>query len=849
MRLERSEGVLCLIGANSVPELADEVVRILTFIEKSSGLRLIDVVYTATCDAREHRHVVGLWVTSLDEMVRKLRFALNALRSGRTRMRDKSGVFFTGKPLMHANGKIAFVFPGTGSFHLEMMRDLALTFDGVRQRFDDMEEAFSGFCDVASPSEWLFSTAPEHTLSLAASRDFLPLLASASTYLASKVFADFLRSVGVKPDAVCGVGLGAFSAFHATHHNPKLSLVQILRDAGRLLLRLSTEPSAFTDWWQLTVSGMPVAALRELATHHSDMLIISQVLTDDDCVLIVAPEFKAELETTISAAGGVSVAEPFVIPVNTGREAGVLQHYFTQFFERHVTCEPQIPFYSAVTAQQMPTSMAAVVSGLTDQMTEPLDFCSMIRQMYADGYRIFVEVGARGLLTPLISKVLADKTDEPPAVIPMQILHRSGGVQIGQALGLLAAHGVAIDYSKIRFFNHAKRLDFTTPVADETTQTLKLKLLRDLPAIHPELIDVSRILSMQQTVVAEGVGVSHSHDVYLEHPRDGLEMPLLRGATVFAHTPDMLGMRCVLRLEDYPYLNDYAIGTSGVSMHDPQMRGLTLFSVTSGLELMAEAVQRLFPKFALRTIEHLRATRWLSFKFGTLKLRVTAELVGAFEGNLQSVRARIYPEDAIGDASHIAMEAQFILGDSVPEPEEGLTSPPLVSPKPVNWMAHDIYPQRLFQGPLLRNVRKVSGWGYNGLDYEVRMPARTATVRHTRNPLFNTMPLLLDAVVSGFPLWRSHERFHGAISLPFRCQKIRYYATMVPVGTRLRCALRLVNVTVRTFQVDILVTDMSGHPILQIEGWEEVGGRAVRTLHDYVMNPAKKLSALRSPSI
>ena len=848
MRLERSEGVLCLIGADSVPALADEVVRILTFVEKSSGLRLIDVVYTATCDARDHRHVVGLWVTSLDEMVRKLKFALNALRSGRARMRDKSGVFFTTKPLMHTNGKIAFVFPGTGSFHLEMMRDLALTFDGVRQRFDDMEEAFSGFCDVASPSEWLFSTAPEHTLSLAASRDFLPLLASASTYLASKVFADFLLSVGVKPDAVCGVGLGAFSAFHATHHNPKLSLVQILRDAGRLLLRLSTEPSAFTDWWQLTVSGVTVETLQAWVAQHADNALVSQTLTDDDCVLIVAPALKAELEETISAAGGVSVAEPFVIPVNTGTPVAAVQQHFEQFFTRHVTCEPQIPFYSAVDAQPMGHTIEAVIAGLTEQMAAPVDFRAMIRQMYADGYRIFVEVGARGLLTPLISKILADQTDEPPAVIPMQILHRSGGVQVGQALGLLAAHGVAIDYSKIRFFNHAKRLDFTTPIADESNQTLTLKLLRDLPAIHPELIDVSRILSMQQTVVAEDSGVSHSHEVYLEHPRDGLEMPLLRGATEFARTPELLGLRCVLRLEDYPYLNDYAIGTSGVSMHDPQMRGLTLFSVTSGLELMAEAAHRLFPRLALCSIEHLRAPRWLSFKFGTLKVRVTAERLPDAESGHQVVRARIYPEDALGDASHIAMEAHFLLGEQVPEPAEDLTTSPLVSPKPVNWMAHDIYPQRLFQGPLLRNVRKVSGWGYNGLDYEVRMPSRAASVRHTRKPLFNTMPLLMDAVVSGFPLWRSHERFHGAISLPFRCQKIHYYATMVPVGTRLRCALRLVNVTVRTFQVDILVTDLSGHPILKLEGWEEVGGRAVRTLHDYVMNPAKNYITMPLPA-
>ena len=152
MAIERSEGVLCLVGGETPQELAETIDRLLAFIVRSRGLRLIDVVYTATCDARGKHCVTGLWVATIEEMVRKLRFAREALRSGRTRTRDKSGVFFTTHPLALHGGKLAYIFPGTGSFHLEMMRDLALTFDGVRERFDDLEEAFSGFCDVASPS-------------------------------------------------------------------------------------------------------------------------------------------------------------------------------------------------------------------------------------------------------------------------------------------------------------------------------------------------------------------------------------------------------------------------------------------------------------------------------------------------------------------------------------------------------------------------------------------------------------------------------------------------------------------------------------------------------------------------
>ncbi len=837
MALERSEGVLCLVGAETPRALAETIARLERFVSRSTGIRLIDVVYTATCDARGKQCVAGLWVASLEEMARKLRFALEALRSGRTRTRDKSGVFFTTRPLALHGGKVAYVFPGTGSFHLEMMRDLALTFDGVRERFDDMEEAFAGFCDVASPSEWLFSTAPEHTLALSASQAFLPLLASASTYLASKVFADLLKAVGVRPDAVGGVGLGAFSAFHATHHDPKLPLVQILRDAGRMLLRLGAE--AGPAWVQLTVSGIPVGRLRELALRDPARVILTQTLTDDDCVMAVAPEKQAETEVAIHNGGGLSVAEPLAAPFNSGHADARMRQLLRLFFAKYVACEPQVPFYSCVDGHPMEPTVEAVVRGLTAQMVRPLDFRRMIERMYGDGCRLFVEVGARGLLSPLIAKILAGR--DPVAVIPMHILHRSGGVQVGQALGLLAAHGVPLDYSGLRFFAHAQRLDLSEPIAQEGAAALTVRLPRQLPAIRPELIDPRRILGAGAEAAEDAASATHQHAIPAAIPVGGLECPLLRGARELARGPDRLALRCDLRLEDYPYLCDYAIGAAGVSLADPQMRGLTLFSVPTGLELMAEAAHRLFPRLALRRIERLRAPRWLAFAFGRLRLRIDARDLGPdATGRRRAVSVRIYAESGLDDASaHPAMEAHCVLSPHVPEPPDEVEPQPLAGQRPVSWKAHDIYPARLFQGPLLRNVREVLGWGLNGLDYEIRIPDRAGLVRHSANPLFCAMPLLLDAAVSGFPLWRSHERFHGAISLPFRCKAIRYYAAWVPQGTRLRCSLRLTNVTARSFQVDILVADATGHLILSIEGWEEVGGRAGRTLRDFVMDPAR----------
>lgn len=834
MSNERTEGVLCLVGADTPEALRTELLRISRFIGCSSGLRLIDVVYTATKAAHGKRCVTGMWVASLEEMQHRIRFAVHALESGRSRLRDKSGVFFTTTPLALAGGKLAFVFPGTGSFHLEMMRDLALTFDGVRQRFDDMEEAFAGFCDVASPSEWLFSTSPEHTLPLDEFKSFLPLLATASTYLASKVFADLLDTVGVVPDAVGGVGLGSFSAFHATHHDPKRRLVRILRDAGRILLRLGQE-GARTPLVQLTVSGIPTARLQQLAQRDPRRIVITQILSDDDSVLAVAPEKQTEVETAIRNGGGLSVAEPLLAPFNTGLAPLPIRRILEDFFADKVASGAHIPFYSCCAGAQglIGPDMPGIVRGLTDQMMRPLDFRAMIGRMYDDGCRIFVEVGARGLLTPLIEKILKDR-QEAVAVIPMHILHRSGGMQVGQALGRLAAQGVRLDYSGLRFFGHAKRLNFDVPVADSAAASLTLRLPRELPVLRPELIDPSPFLGEASSAV---VPSEQLRAVRREAPATGTPFPLLaRGCEEKFRSDGELRLRCVLRVEEVPYFNDYAIGTALVSLTNPQLRGLTLFSVSSALELMSEAAKRLVPDLLLIRIEHFRAQRWLSFDFGVLVLRAVVTLCPPEHDGTRRLRVRL--TDDTDDQPQTAMEAQLVFAAALPEapePEEI----PLAAPKPVDWRAKDIYPSRLFQGPLLRNVRHVRAWGFNGIDYELRMPARSTTVRYVRDPRFEAMPLLLDAALSGFQLWRSHERFHGAISLPFRCVSMHYYAAWIREGTRLRATLRLVNVTPRSHQVDIVVSDQTGNVILEIRGWEEISGRASKELHNFVMNPAR----------
>ena len=60
----------------------------------------------------------------------------------------------------------------------------------------------------------------------------------------------------------------------------------------------------------------------------------------------------------------------------------------------------------------------------------------------ADGFRIFVELGARGNLSTRVTDVLGNR---PHAAVATNRIHRPGLTQLHHALALLAAHGVGLD--------------------------------------------------------------------------------------------------------------------------------------------------------------------------------------------------------------------------------------------------------------------------------------------------------------------------------------------------------------------------------------------------------------------
>jgi len=167
-----------------------------------------------------------------------------------------------------------------------------------------------------------------------------------------------------------------------------------------------------------------------------------------------------------------------------------------------------------------------------------------------------------------------------------------------------------------------------------------------------------------------------------------------------------------------------------------------------------------------------------------------------------------------------------------------MSPPPMFKPRTVHWSDRDIYPARLCYGRRLRGVRFVESWSESGLDYEVEVSPFSDAVVFTRFPLWIVNPLLLGAITSGFAIWRSHERFTGAFSFPFRLRKLEFFGAQPHEGSRLKCYLRLTGVTPKSHVCDITATDGNGVALMSISGWEELTERIPAEYRELVLQPA-----------
>lgn len=275
-------------------------------------------------------------------------------------------------------GKIAFVFPGQGAQFVGMGKELYERFNCVRRIFDAAGE------DVKSLS---FEGSPE-VLNLT-------LNAQPCLFAMDLACAAALNEGGVYAEGLAGFSLGEVPAIV---HSGLMSLEQGL-DFVRLRARVMNECAE-------RVKGCMFAVLR-LST--DEVVEICETLEgaypvnfncSSQTVVACSDDFSEKLQKSVAGRGGkavrLAVSGAFHSPLMSWASEKTAEYLESQKME-----EMNIPVYSNVTARIYDSPKEL----LARQINSPVLWQKTIENMIADGFDIFIEVGAGKTLSGLIRKI------------------------------------------------------------------------------------------------------------------------------------------------------------------------------------------------------------------------------------------------------------------------------------------------------------------------------------------------------------------------------------------------------------------------------------------------------------
>ena len=834
---------LVIVSAADDAALVGELDRLVAYLDRVPDAPLRDVAYT--CALSRGASVLAVIAADASELRARLASARTRLAAGAARLRDKSGSYYFREHLIgEGKGKLAFVYPGVMSFYPDMMRDLVIVFDECRSAFDELEEAMVGVSDF-TPSSFVFPPAPyyRHDADIYSSGAYAQALVA--TYAGCAALTRLLARAGVNPDGVVGFAGGDLAAMMrsgtvgANPHRP--DRVRVLGDIYRIVDK-AVGHAGLPKVAMVTVILRRPDEIDELVkSFPKEKFTLAVDFSPRQKTYAIAPDFEQEALARLAEAGvktlKLALDRPFNTPACSDLAAGIRK--FATGWMRH---SPVCDIYSCAQADRLPSWLRSARKDMGERWAQPVRFVETIRKMYDDGYRVFLEVGPRGLMTRAVEDTLRTV---PHAAVAMNSIHRRGLLQLQHALAQLAALGADVDIAPTLAAFGARKLDLDAAIPSEVRRDAEMPLQRRFPRLSL-LTDATAFTGKSALASPTGRGARAAvrAAVAAQNARRqrqfdfGALNPLVSDADVLESVAGVkTEVRKTFRLSDAPFIGDFALGTSQMSYSDPNLRGLVLLSLPVGAEIMAEVARLIVPNRALLRIENLDCRRMVAFDKGALTLFAKAERVAAGQSDEAAVKVQLRDDSPNSAYTWPVMEATFVFVEGarrgVPAAVE-----PLARPRSVHWSGRDVYPQRVCYGRRLRGIQFVEAWSESGLDYQVQVPPLAGNVNYTRFPMWVVNPVLLGAIVSGFVLWRSHERFNGAFSFPIRLRRLEFCGVVPKEGATVNCYLRLAGVTPRSHISDITVTDGNGQTLIKVAGWEELTERVPPTYRDLVQQPA-----------
>jgi acyl transferase domain-containing protein/NAD(P)H-dependent flavin oxidoreductase YrpB (nitropropane dioxygenase family)/NAD(P)-dependent dehydrogenase (short-subunit alcohol dehydrogenase family)/acyl carrier protein len=299
-------------------------------------------------------------------------------------------------------GKIACLFAGQGSQYPGMLRDLFVHFPFLQA----MPAAAAYLPVIYPPSLYDDAAKAKAQRHLTDTRNAQPSLG-----LVELAAFEWLQGLGLTPDMAAGHSYGELAALAAAGAFDSDTLAALSRARGEAMLA-----SAGEDSGSMAAVRLDVDALRPLLADFPTVVMANQnspiqtVISGPTADVAAACAF---LSKNAVSARKIETDCAFHSPLMAAAEQA-----YADVLAGHQVGSLNWPVYSNITAAPHDDDAVSIRGSLARHIVSPVRFVAEIERMYADGARLFLEIGPRKVLTGLVTKILKDKPHTALAIDP-----------------------------------------------------------------------------------------------------------------------------------------------------------------------------------------------------------------------------------------------------------------------------------------------------------------------------------------------------------------------------------------------------------------------------------------------
>lgn len=696
-----------------------------------------------------------------------------------TPWRNKQDIWYTNKPLLTTGGKVAFVFSGL---------------DGLSGgEVETVAQYFNIEVDEKENQEGLLSEA-------------LKVLNKSS------VLDQALKQLGVKSDMNAGHSLGEWLAARSSELAEESSVMNLLKV-------LNPETFDLKDSRFIAV-GCGLHILQPIVESIPDLY-----LSNDNCpqqvILCGSQSALAELVPILKAKQIFHQILPFQSgfhsPFVADKLELILDGMQNMQFRKTTT-----PLWSATTLEVYPEGFEAIRQLSAEHLIKPVRFRELTEKLYAEGARVFIQVGSGGL-TGFIDDTLKGKDI---STITANVPIRSGITQLQRVLAALFIEGKEVG---LEFLGNLKsnplkkskgiKLELGSPIIHDL-QSLKGIIIKQPQPAAPVNFPVHSSNPVLQAFNENMVEMMNMQSEIIQLFENPALQPAIQRDLAVEKTfpPKRINFEKLLdvSLDNCPYLIDHALlrqpkGWPTVEDMDP------VIPMTMIFELFAEIAHEQSPAEKVQKIMNIRVFQWMNV-VKPFRETVTGEWKDQQKVYLNLERFANAEVQLAAELS-TAPTRNFDIGE----------------PLNIDRTTEQIYDAHMFHGPGYQGIKKLTAVGTKGITGIIAAG--------------NGKGSLLDNAGQLFGLWLQLTLTKDRIAFPVKIQEIEFFGDLYDQKGDFECTSVLTEINDEFATADI-VMKRDGQIWAILSGWQNRRLEIDEPLWNVSMSPLhNRLSAEIAPGV